>query len=108
MGVSPMQFRSGTRLPKMHGRDAHATKEAGRKIAVGELTWPRKCELFDVRVSATCYDEAVEAITRAARKNESAAVTAFAVHGLVTAAEDSSYRDKIDTFEIISPDGQPV
>ena len=70
--------------------------------------WPRKCELFGVRVSATSYEEAVEAIVRAARGNESAAVTAFAVHGLVTAARDEKYRAQVNTFEIISPDGQPV
>jgi exopolysaccharide biosynthesis WecB/TagA/CpsF family protein len=71
-------------------------------------TWPSKCDLFGVRVSATTYDEAVEAIIGAAKRNQSAAVTAFAVHGLVTAAGDPSYRDMVNTFEIISPDGQPV
>jgi len=61
-----------------------------------------------VRVSATSYDEAVDCIARAARDNKSAAVTAFAVHGLVTAADDKQYRDQVNTFEIVSPDGQPV
>ena len=70
--------------------------------------WPRKCDLFGVRVSATSYDEAVDCIARAARANKSAAVTAFAVHGLVTAADDKEYREQVNTFEIVSPDGQPV
>ncbi len=71
-------------------------------------TWPDKCDLFGVRVSATCYDEAVNAIIAAAKRNNSAAVTAFAVHGLVTATRDEAYRRMVNTFEIISPDGQPV
>ena len=73
-----------------------------------ERTWPNKCDLFGVRVSATSYDEVVEAITQAALRNQSAAVTAFAVHGLVTAAREHEYRDMVNTFEVISPDGQPV
>ncbi|HEX8525129.1 MAG TPA: WecB/TagA/CpsF family glycosyltransferase, partial [Tepidisphaeraceae bacterium] len=71
-------------------------------------TWPNKQDLFGVKVSATSYDEAVECIIAAAKKNQSAAVTAFAVHGLVTAAREKGYREMVNTFEIISPDGQPV
>ncbi len=77
-------------------------------MSATQTNWPRKCDLFGVRVSATSYDEAVEAIAQAARQNKSAAVTAFAVHGLVTAAGDHDYRDKVNTFDIVSPDGQPV
>jgi len=73
-----------------------------------DVTWPQKCELFGVRVSATSYDEAVDCIAAAAKRNQSAAVTAFAVHGLVSAAQDDAYRAQVNTFEIISPDGQPV
>jgi len=73
-----------------------------------QTNWPRKCDLFGVRVSATSYDEAVDAIAHAARQNKPAAVTAFAVHGLVTAADDKAYRDRVNTFQIVSPDGQPV
>lgn len=77
-------------------------------MSATQTTWPKKCDLFGVRVSATSYDEAVELIAQAARRNESAAITAFAVHGLVTAAGDPAYRDQVNTFDIVSPDGQPV
>jgi N-acetylglucosaminyldiphosphoundecaprenol N-acetyl-beta-D-mannosaminyltransferase len=77
-------------------------------VSAAQTDWPKKCDLFGVRVSATSYDEAVDCIARAARANKSAAVTAFAVHGLVTAADDHTYRDQVNTFEIVSPDGQPV
>jgi N-acetylglucosaminyldiphosphoundecaprenol N-acetyl-beta-D-mannosaminyltransferase len=32
----------------------------------------------------------------------------MAVHALVTAARDPSYRAKVNTFEVVAPDGQPV
>jgi N-acetylglucosaminyldiphosphoundecaprenol N-acetyl-beta-D-mannosaminyltransferase len=70
--------------------------------------WPRKFDLFGVQVSATNYEQAVDCIMDAAREHRSAAVTALAVHGLVTAARDKDYCRKVNTFEIISPDGQPV
>src|SRR5688572_26763377 len=82
--------------------------EGNSSVTATQTTWPRKCDLFGVRVSATSYDEVVELIAQAARRNESAAITAFAVHGLVTAADDPAYRDQVNTFDIVSPDGQPV
>src|SRR5438094_9856395 len=70
--------------------------------------WPKKCDLFGVQVSATNYDEALDCNLDAARNRRSAAVTAFAVHGLVTAARNKVYCEKINAFDIVSPDGQPV
>ena len=39
------------------------------------LSWPVKYDVFGVRVSATTYEEAQEAILRAARVRKSATVT---------------------------------
>jgi exopolysaccharide biosynthesis WecB/TagA/CpsF family protein len=81
-----------------------------REIANATATteWPRQHLLFGVHVSATDYDEAARCIIAAARRREGAAVTHMAVHALVTAASDPSYRARVNRFQIIAPDGQPV
>jgi exopolysaccharide biosynthesis WecB/TagA/CpsF family protein len=39
---------------------------------------------------------------------QGACVDLMAVHSLVTAAQDKRYLDRINTFEVVAPDGQPV
>ena len=70
--------------------------------------WPPKVELFGVRLTPTCYEEAVEAVMRAARWRRGGAVDLMPVHGLVTASRDPAYRRRINRFDIVAPDGQPV
>jgi exopolysaccharide biosynthesis WecB/TagA/CpsF family protein len=72
------------------------------------LSWPVKYDVFGVRVSATTYDEAQDAILRAARVRRSATVTHTSSHGLTMAATDKKFRDCINDFDIVAPDGQPV
>lgn len=70
--------------------------------------WPRKYDLFGVGVSATTYAEATAAILHAAEERASAAVSAHAVHALMTFAGSPAMRAKANSFEMITPDGQPV
>ena len=72
------------------------------------IAWPRKVNLFGVGVSPTTYDEAVDVITRAASQRQSAIVSCHAVHALVTFSGDASLRDKANSFDMITPDGQPL
>jgi len=72
------------------------------------VCWPRKLDLFGVGVSATNYDEATTAILQAAVLGISGVVTCHAVHAIVTASRDASLRAKVNTFELVTPDGQPV
>lgn len=76
--------------------------------AAPTLQWPQKYDLFGVRVSATCYDEAVDALIAAARQGVSAVASLHAVHALITASGDPELREKVNSFELIGPDGQPV
>ncbi len=76
--------------------------------ATAAQRWPLKHDLFGVAVSATDYDEAATCVIEAARRGEGGAVTHMAVHALVTAAKDAAYREKINTFDLVAPDGQPV
>lgn len=70
--------------------------------------WPCKHDIFGVSVSATDYEQAAARVIDAAQRREGGAVTHMAVHALVTAARDPVYRDMINGFEIVAPDGQPV
>jgi exopolysaccharide biosynthesis WecB/TagA/CpsF family protein len=72
------------------------------------LPWPRKYELFGVRVSATTYDEASDLILDAARRKATAVASFHPVHAIVAAARDPELRAAVNAFELIGPDGQPV
>lgn len=76
--------------------------------ALEPVAWPQKRPLFGVTVSATDYEQAARAVMAAAQRGEGGTVTHLAVHALVMAARDPSYRAKVNTFEIVAPDGQPV
>lgn len=70
--------------------------------------WPRKFGLFGVDISAVTCDEACDAILVAARRRDSAVVSAFPVHAVIEAATQPDFADKVNRFAIITPDGQPV
>lgn len=72
------------------------------------VSWPRKVDLFGMGVSVTDYAEATAAVIAAASRGESAIVTAHAVHAIVTFSGDPGLREKVNTFELVTPDGQPV
>lgn len=79
-------------------------------IAVGpqKLRWPRKLDLFGVGVSPTTYEEATAVILEAARRGIPAVVSCHAVHALISASCDKTLRSKVNAFDIVTPDGQPV
>lgn len=73
-----------------------------------EFQWPAKYDLFGVKATATCYDEAVAVIIRAARKGVSGTVDLMSAHGLVAGARDAKFREVLNSFSIVASDGQPV
>lgn len=77
-------------------------------MSSAQIQWPAKFPLFDVRVSATTYREATQCIIEAAHKGVRGVVSCHAAHAVVTASSDESLKDKVNTFEMITPDGQPV
>ncbi len=70
--------------------------------------WPRKFDVLGVEVSATTYDELVPQLIAAARRGQPALATFLPVHGIVTAATDATYRYRVNAFDVVGPDGQPV
>jgi N-acetylglucosaminyldiphosphoundecaprenol N-acetyl-beta-D-mannosaminyltransferase len=77
-------------------------------ISETSVHWPPKHDLFGVCVSATNYDEAVEAIVHSAAAGTGGVATFLAVHGIVTAATNAQYRERVNRCQIVAPDGQPV
>jgi exopolysaccharide biosynthesis WecB/TagA/CpsF family protein len=67
-----------------------------------------KVFLFGVGISVTNYCKSRQVIMGAAREGRSLAVSALATHGLTEAARDSSFRDVVNSIDLVTPDGQPV
>jgi exopolysaccharide biosynthesis WecB/TagA/CpsF family protein len=77
-------------------------------ITPTHVVWPTRHEIFGTRVSATNYREVVEAVLKAAEAGQPAMVDFMSAHGLTTAARDPAYRRRLNDFDILAPDGQPV
>src|ERR1700722_2615119 len=67
-----------------------------------------KRNLLGVGISAVDYEYAVSKIMDAARKGRRCATPALAAHGFITGAMDSAHRYRLNTFDLVTPDGQPV
>lgn len=72
------------------------------------IAWPRKHDVLGIGISATTYEESIAAIIAAARARQSAVVSLHAVHAVVTASRDPALREKVNQFDLVAPDGQPV
>lgn len=69
---------------------------------------PVKNSVLGVLVDATTYDEAAEAVLAAARDGRPFALTALAVHGVMTGVQDKAHNARLNGFDMVTPDGQPV
>jgi exopolysaccharide biosynthesis WecB/TagA/CpsF family protein len=67
-----------------------------------------KHKLLGVGVDAVDYAAAVSKIIDAARERRALAVSALAVHGVMTGVLDAAHRYRLNRFDLICPDGQPV
>jgi exopolysaccharide biosynthesis WecB/TagA/CpsF family protein len=67
-----------------------------------------KHNLLGIGVDAVDYAAAVAKIIDAARGRRPLAVSALAVHGVMTGVLDASHRYRLNQFDLILPDGQPV
>ena len=72
------------------------------------ITWPIKYDLFGVRVAASSYDEIVDTVARAAEERVPAIVSLHAVHAIVESVQDPELLAKVNRFDAVLPDGQPV
>ncbi|HVH89024.1 MAG TPA: WecB/TagA/CpsF family glycosyltransferase [Terriglobales bacterium] len=67
-----------------------------------------KHNLLGILVDAVDYEAAVLRIVDAAAARRGAAVSALAVHGVMTGVLDPTHRYRLNRFDLIVPDGQPV
>jgi N-acetylglucosaminyldiphosphoundecaprenol N-acetyl-beta-D-mannosaminyltransferase len=67
-----------------------------------------KRNVLGVQVDAVDYAAAVEKIMTAAREQRPLAVTALAVHGVMTGVQDAAHGARLNAFDLVTPDGQPV
>jgi exopolysaccharide biosynthesis WecB/TagA/CpsF family protein len=67
-----------------------------------------KRNVLGILMDAVDYEAAVEFVLRAAHRKRGAAVSALAVHGLMTGALDAEHKYRLNHFDLLVPDGQPV
>jgi N-acetylglucosaminyldiphosphoundecaprenol N-acetyl-beta-D-mannosaminyltransferase len=67
-----------------------------------------KRNVLGVKIDVIDYESAVEQIVEAAKSRRPFAVTALAVHGVMTGAMDPEQRFRLNQFDLAVPDGQPV
>lgn len=67
-----------------------------------------KHNVAGVLVDAVDYEVSVDRIISAARARRPFAATALAVHGVCEGAADEEQQHRLNTFDLVAPDGQPV
>jgi exopolysaccharide biosynthesis WecB/TagA/CpsF family protein len=87
-----------------------ATRPARSPVSrqLSPIAWPAKYDLFGVRVAASNYDQIVDLIVRAAEERVAAIVSLHAVHAIIESSRDPSLLEKVNRFDAVLPDGQPV
>lgn len=95
-------------MPATTGTTARKSPARTASRARRSSAWPPKYNLFGVWISAVTYADVVEAVISAAREHRSAVAGFFAVHAVITSSRDAALREKVNEFDMIAPDGQPV
>ncbi len=67
-----------------------------------------KKNLLGITIAATDYEGAVQHIIAAAQAQQPFAVSALAVHGVMTGVLDVAQRQRLNGLDLLVPDGQPV
>lgn len=67
-----------------------------------------KQNLLGVQIDAVDYEGALNRILNAARRRQRCTTTALAVHGVMTGALDAVHRHRLNSLDLVVPDGMPV
>ncbi|HLO47775.1 MAG TPA: glycosyltransferase, partial [Kamptonema sp.] len=67
-----------------------------------------KKNVLGVLVNSLDYEAAVNKIIAAAHQRQPCSVSALAVHGVMTGVLDRIHRYRLNHFDLVLPDGQPV
>ena len=68
----------------------------------------RKRNVLGIMMDAVDYQTALDFVFEASREKRGAAISALAVHGLMTGAMDREQKFRLNHFDLLLPDGQPV
>jgi N-acetylglucosaminyldiphosphoundecaprenol N-acetyl-beta-D-mannosaminyltransferase len=67
-----------------------------------------KVNILGILIDAVDYEAAKHFVICAARQKRGVAITALAVHGLMTGVLDRVQKFRLNHFDLVVPDGQPV
>jgi len=67
-----------------------------------------KQNIIGIMIDAVDCEAATEFVLTAAREKRGAAISALAVHGLMTGVLDAIQKFRLNHFDLVVPDGQPV
>ncbi|QDV64916.1 WecB/TagA/CpsF family glycosyltransferase [Crateriforma conspicua] len=67
-----------------------------------------KKSVLGIEVNAIDYEAAVARVIDSAKRQQPMSVTALAVHGVMTGVQDKTHRYRLNRFDLVCPDGQPV
>jgi len=67
-----------------------------------------KVDVLGVKVSVTSLQDAAGQVMAAADAGKSFAATALATHGVMTGVDDPSHEFRLNSLDLVTPDGQPV
>ncbi len=67
-----------------------------------------KKNVLGINISVIDYEGAVAAILKAGRSRKPLKVSALAVHGVMTGVLDPEHRWRLNSFDMVTTDGQPV
>ena len=67
-----------------------------------------KVSVIGVDVDVVDYEAAVQRIITAAVERRAYRVSALAVHGVMTGVDDPAHLTRLNSFDLVTPDGQPV
>jgi N-acetylglucosaminyldiphosphoundecaprenol N-acetyl-beta-D-mannosaminyltransferase len=67
-----------------------------------------KRNVLGVQVDVVDYAAAAAAVLSAAREHRPFTLTALAVHGVMTGVQDRAHAARLNSFDLVTPDGQPV
>jgi N-acetylglucosaminyldiphosphoundecaprenol N-acetyl-beta-D-mannosaminyltransferase len=67
-----------------------------------------KKNVLGILIDAVDYESAVSFVFERTQQKRSATISALAVHGVMTGALDPEHKFRLNSFDLLVPDGQPV
>ena len=67
-----------------------------------------KVDLLGIALDAVDYEAAIARILSAAIEGQPYGVSALAVHGVMTGHDDAEHLGRLNSLDLVTPDGQPV